>query len=298
MSGWSTAFSPCQITGFFRIHDRSADLRAVGSTGAGVCIQQGVTTSVKLSQGSLRRDILLNGHALSNPKVSRLVLREFQQVSGRFNATVKHHSEVPVGCGYGTSGAGALGLALSLNESLGEPVSRLEAAQIAHTSEVEAHTGLGTVAAEFTGGPVVRLKPGAPGIGATKRIHFKKDSRIVSGTFGPFPKTRVLGNESISARVNKCGRGLVSRFTKRPREEAFVELSRAFSKCVSLSSPRLKLAIRRLEVEGFLPSMMMLGESLFCLVDRESVGRTRDAFSKAGMKPVVSRISYRGARLQ
>lgn len=298
MSGWSTAFSPCQITGFFRIHDRSGNFRRVGSTGAGVCIQQGVTTSVKLLQRSTRHDILFNGHLLSNPNVSRLVLREFQHVSGRFNATVKHQSELPVGCGYGTSGAGALSLALSLNESLGEPVSRVEAARIAHTSEVEARTGLGTVVAEYAGGVVVRLKPGAPGVGAIKRLRFRKNLRVVSGTFGPFRKSKVLGNMRISERVNMCGRNLVSRFIKQPREAAFMELSRTFSACVSLSSPRLKTATRRVEAEGFLPSMMMLGESLFCLVDSEDVERTGEALMKTGMSPVVSGISYRGARLQ
>jgi len=298
MSGWSTAFSPCQITGFFRIHDRFADFKRVGSTGAGVCIQQGVTTSVKLYQRSTRHDILFNGRLLSSPKVSRLVLREFQHVSGRFNAIVKHQSEIPVGCGYGTSGAGALSLALSLNESLGEPVSRVEAAQIAHTSEVEAHTGLGTVAAEYAGGVVVRLRPGAPGVGAIKRLRFKKNLRVVSGTFGPFRKSKVLGDMRISARVNMCSRNLVSRFIKQPREAAFVELSRSFSTCVSLSSPRLKTATRRLEAEGFLPSMMMLGESLFCLVDSDDVERTGLAVSKVGIRAVVSKIAYRGARLQ
>jgi len=43
--------------------------------------------------------------------------------------------------------------------------------------------------------------------------------------------------------------------------------------------------------------MMMLGESLFCLVDEESVGKASKALTEARLKPVVSKIAYRGARL-
>jgi pantoate kinase len=298
MAGTSVAFSPCQITGFFRIHDGFKDANQIGSTGTGICVEQGVTTRVRLNPSSHPKDsILLNGKPLARPVVSRIVLRKFREKVGTFSAKVAHSSDLPVGCGYGTSGAGALSLAFATNEILGQPVKRLEAAQIAHVAEVEARTGLGTVASEFTGGVVVRLKPGAPGIGSTQRFRFGQELRVVSGSFGPFRKKRVLGNVSLSDRVNSCAENLVSRFLQKPDSERFVKLSRRFTECLSLKSARLDHAMRYLASQGFMSSMMMLGESLFCLVDEESVGKASKALTEARLKPVVSKIAYRGARL-
>ena len=298
MAGTSVAFSPCQITGFFRIHDGFKDANRIGSTGTGICVEQGVTTRVTLNPSSHRKDsILLNGRPLERAVVSRIVLRKFREKVGTFSAKVSHSSELPVGCGYGTSGAGALSLAFAINEILGQPLKRLEAAQIAHVAEVEAQTGLGTVASEFTGGVVVRLKAGAPGVGVTKRFMFGRGLRVVSGAFGPMRKTRVLGNASLSDRVNSCADNFVSRFLRKPDSERFVEFSSRFSECLSLKSARLDHAMKHVATRGFMSSMMMLGESLFCLVDQESVGKASKALAEARLKPVVSKIAYRGARL-
>jgi len=298
MAGTSVAFSPCQITGFFRIHDGFKDANRIGSTGTGICVEQGVTTRVTLDPSSHRKDlILLNGKPLERPVVSRIVLRKFREKVGTFSARVSHSSELPVGCGYGTSGAGALSLAFAINENLGQPLKRLEAAQIAHVAEVEARTGLGTVASEFTGGVVVRLKAGAPGVGVTKRFMFGRGLRVVSGAFGPMRKTRVLGNASLSDRVNSCADNFVSRFLRKPDSERFVEFSSRFSECLSLKSARLDHAMKHVAARGFMSGMMMLGESLFCLVDEESVGKTSKALAEARLKPVVSKVAYRGARL-
>src|SRR3989442_6776583 len=136
MSGTSVAFSPCQITGFFRIHDGFQDANLIGSSGTGICVEQGVTTHVRLNPSSHRKDsILLNGKPLARPVVSRVVLRKFREKVGTFSAKVAHSTELPVGCGYGTSGAGALSLALAINESLGQPLKKLEAAQVAHAAK-------------------------------------------------------------------------------------------------------------------------------------------------------------------
>src|SRR6266849_6975980 len=298
LTGTSVAFSPCQITGFFRIHDGFQDASRIGSTGTGICVEQGVTTRVRLNPNSHRKSsILLNGGPFARPVVSRIVLLKFRENVGTYSAKVEHSTELPVGCGYGTRGAGAYRLAFAVNDVLGQPLNRLEAARIAHVAEVEARTGLGTVSSEFAGGVVVRLKPGAPGIGATRRFKFGHRLRVVSGSFGPFRKTRVLGNASLRDRVNSCAENLVSRFLKKPDSERFVKFSRSFTDCLSLESARLDHAMKYISGQGFTPSMMMLGESLFCLVDQESVGRATKALTQAGLKPIVSKIAYRGARL-
>src|SRR2546428_9392399 len=109
MVGTSVAFSPCQITGFFRIHDSFKDAKRIGSTGTGICVEQGVTPRVKLTPSSTgKSSILLNGKPLARPVASRIVLRQFRANAGTLIASVAHSTELPVVCGYGTRRAGAL----------------------------------------------------------------------------------------------------------------------------------------------------------------------------------------------
>src|SRR5205807_8172634 len=133
------SFSPCQITGFFRIHDTPGNPLKIGSTGAGVNLQQGVTTSVRISGASRTKlAISFNGKPLANPVVSRTVVQEHLERSSKtLRVNISHRGILPMGCGYGTSGAGALSLSLAVNEALGSHLSNIEAAQIAHKAEVK-----------------------------------------------------------------------------------------------------------------------------------------------------------------
>ena len=93
---------------------------------------------------------------------------KYLELDGRYwNVDISHASKFPMGRGYGTSGAGALGLSLALNEVMGLSLADIEAAQIAHLSEIACKTGLGTVLSAFSGGMTLRTKPGAPGVGRT-----------------------------------------------------------------------------------------------------------------------------------
>src|SRR6266567_4328095 len=196
------AFSPCQITGFFRIRDATRDPLKIGSTGAGVNLQQGVTTSVRISPASRTKvAISFNGKPLARPVVSREVVTEHLGRSSEIlRVTVSHRSILPMGCGYGTSGAGALSLSLALDEALGSNLSNVEAAQIAHGAEVKHRTGLGTVTSAFYGGFVIRTRPGAPGFAQVKRIIPSSSMRIVSGAFGPISTAGVLSNTGLKKR--------------------------------------------------------------------------------------------------
>src|SRR5690242_12798991 len=154
----ATAFSPCSITGFFRIHDRFRDPLKIGSTGAAVTVSKGVTTKVLVSKsGKSRIVVAFNSQPLPATSVSHYAAREFLQKDGRqLRIKISHECDLPIGCGYGTSGAGALSLSLALNEAMGLSLSNTESAQIAHVSEVACKTGLGTVASALTGGLTIR----------------------------------------------------------------------------------------------------------------------------------------------
>jgi pantoate kinase len=292
-------FSPCNITGFFRIYSDFSDPIQAGSTGASVAISKGVTTRVTAKRA--RRStfsINFNGQPLTKNSVSAHVVRKCIELEGNsWSIEVDHRSQLPIGCGYGTSGAGALSLSLALNESLGLSLSRVEAAQIAHISEVVSKTGLGTVTSVFSGGFVLRTAPGAPGVGKTTKISVPRTLRLVTATFGPISTRRVLGNDPLKDRVNRCGKELVERFDTDHLQTSFMELSRKFSECLSLMSQRLKWLVGRLDSAGFKSSMVMLGESLFCMSTQEEAGEISTIVRSAGIVPIVTAISASGARL-
>ena len=291
------AFSPCQITGFFRIHDAPKDPLRTGSTGAGINLQQGVTTSVRISPASRTKlSILFNGVPLVRPVVSReVVAGHLGKSSEVLQVTVSHRSTLPMGCGYGTSGAGALSLSLALSEALSSNLSRVEAAHIAHRAEVKHRTGLGTVTSAFYGGLVIRTRPGAPGFAQVKRFIPSSSMRIVSGAFGPISTASILSNTGLKKRINLCAQGLVSLQVRDPETDTFIRLSRRFAECLGLFSPRLRETISRMQRRRIKSSMMMIGESLFTVVREELVPEAKSAIKVSGLTPVVSKISERGA---
>jgi pantoate kinase len=295
----SAAFSPCNITGFFRIHsDRTDPLRA-GSTGASIALSTGVTTLVRLRRA--RTSVInasFNGRALPKNSVSSYVARRYVELEGNpWNIDIAHTSQLPTGCGYGTSGAGALSLSLALNESMKLSLTQIEAAQLAHISEISCKTGLGTVTSVFSGDLVVRTIPGAPGYGETTKIHLPESLRLVTATYGPIPTSRVLGNVTLNKAINNCGKELIARFDPPHAQTSFTELSRRFSHCLALVSRRLERIISRLDATGFKSSMAMLGESLFCIAAHEDTVQICKVIEAEHLTPVVTSIAEKGARL-
>ena len=297
MSVAGKAFSPCQITGFFKIHDSAKNPLRIGSTGAGINLENGVTTSVRIGRsGRSKFNILFNGRPLPNPVVSLEVIREhLGRPPRKSQITVSHETALPMGCGYGTSGAGALSLSLALNEALGSNLTEVEAAQIAHRAEVKYRTGLGTVTSAFYGGFLLRTKPGAPGLAEFRKIITPSTLRVVSGSFGPISTSRVLSSAGLRRRINHCGNGLVSLHLRNPEPGTFLKLSHRFAECLGIISPRLRETISKMQRKKLVSSMMMIGESVFTIVQKENVSVAREILQEAGLNPIVSRVSDRGA---
>jgi len=294
-----SAFSPCNITGFFTIHDSFPDPLRIGSTGASVALDIGVITRVSLRRTRHPSIVTrFNGQRLVGRAVSNEVARIYSELDDRsWQVEVSHECRFPPGRGYGTSGAGALGLSLALNEVMGLSFSMPEAAQIAHLCEIKCKTGLGTVASVFSGGLTVRTVPGAPGIGQVRKLALPSSLRIVSGSFGPISTRRALANHYLKKKINSCGRTIIERFLRDVSYSNFMTISRKFSDCVELISSRSRLVMNALDSSGFSCSMMMLGESLFCLLFREDVGRVQRIFRSHELTPTTSLVAQSGARL-
>ncbi len=245
-----------------------------------------------------RRSIKLNGQVLTRPAASNRVIDEYLGLkSGHWNIHVEHQCSLPVGAGYGTSGAGAASLSLALNSVFGDHFSRVGALRVAHVADVAARTGLGTVASVSKGGLAVRLKPGAPGIGMVRKLATSSDLRVVSGSFGPLSTSRVLASRILRKRVNVCSRGLLESLLRKPDGFNFLRLSRRFADCLGLASVRLRNLLGVLEKRGIVASMMMLGDGAFCIAPRQAAREAARLFRQNELSPVVSKVSREGAHL-
>jgi len=299
----AAAFAPCHITGFFEIFDESADALRVGSKGAGVSLDLGAKTTVKVKKGpkySLK--VSINNKAADFSQVSGHVVESFLSRfsdTTRLEISVEHLIEAPIGAGFGTSGAAALSLALALNEALRLGMSKLEAAQIAHIAEIECKTGLGTVIAETFGGFELRVKPGAPGIGEMKRLRVPNETLVACHVFGPLSTREALTNSETRARINRFGGELVRELVKAPTIMNFMKLSRQFAEHVGLVTGKVRRILAATDKAGVICSMPMFGESVFTITNERAVGPILQVFHKSAPsgQTVVSKVNHEGARL-
>lgn len=270
------AFSPGHVTGFFSIHPHTDPLHH-GSTGAGFSLSEGTTT---ILEASSHDSVSMNGQPLEAP-VSRAVLRLFHESTGVSGAwSVRHETVLPIGCGFGTSGAGALSLALALNEAAGSPLTRWEAGALAHRAELEIGTGLGTVLGETAGGFEVRTEAGAPGTGKVVNLPFDDTLRAAFLVYGPLATPKLLADPLVARAISREGESLRQRLLDDPGVDQFLTLSRNFGRQAGLVSPRLAELQDQLAHEGLMAPMLMFGDGLFTLVENHTLNQVLDLFRR------------------
>jgi len=275
MTDVAQAFVPGHVTGFFTI-ERADDPTKVGSRGAGVTLADGVTVTVR---DAGERGIFLDGEPIEMEAVSRVL----DALDARVQ--VRGTSDLPLGAGFGMSGAMALGTALGTNELLERALSESELVTIAHGADVQAGTGLGDVVAQARGGMPIRLEPGGPhenvmdGIPARPRIEYL--------TLGELSTADVL--TSAGDRLSEAGDAALSRLVAEPTVDEFMHASRRFSREAGLLTDELRDTIEAVSDAGGQAAMAMLGETVF------AVGT---GLSDAGYEPAVCRTHPGGATLE
>ena len=280
------AYSPSHITGIFAICDDRNPLYK-GSIGCGIVLEAGCVTEVSVDDMRQGIGIEIEGMEGGEASTTEYVCR---RMAGEYPIRVSSRFEVPIGAGFGASGAGALSTALALNARLSLGMTLNEVAQIAHLAEVENNTGLGDVIAETYGGVVIRKKPGPPGIGMVDKIILPPEEvKISYVTFGVKATREILRDASIIRSVNEAGRAALKELLKKPDLDTFMRAARDFSLQTGLMSERCRDAIEAVAAEGKVASVAMLGETVFVPGDSEALrefGEVRQ-----------SRISYSGARI-
>ena len=132
------SFAPGHISLTFAIHSNS-DLLKMGSTGLGIVLPQGVYCSI-IDEKRVEKEniIFVENKILDDPVVSRAI-----ELLGYGNKglSVYLRRDLPIGSGFGISGASALAACLELDKNLHNCVLA------AHQAEIEYKTGLGDVVA-------------------------------------------------------------------------------------------------------------------------------------------------------
>ncbi len=265
----ASAFVPGHITGMFRIFDTYEDPLRRGSTGAGFAVTAGTHTEIKLVPSStLEIEVEYNNKRIDAP-VTQAVIRLMANDSGeQFKAFVQHDSSLPIGVGFGASGAGALGCALALGQVLNDPIGPDLAARFAHVAEVTNQTGLGDVIAQTVGGVEIRMKSGGPGFGEILNVPLSQsDTVILAGS--PGLETReVLTDPVWRSRINQAGDHHIQDLLSDPTFEAFISCSRAFAEEIDLMPERVQIALHDLDAHSLTQSsMVMLGDSVYCFCE-------------------------------
>ena len=275
MADVAQAFVPGHVTGFFTSHP-DADPTRAGSQGAGIALSEGVTVTVRPASDP---EVALNGEPVEIEAVER-VLETLQM-----EATVRGVTDLPVGAGFGVSGAMALGTALATNAAGDRRLSTNELVTIAHGAEVQAGTGLGDVVAQNRGGLTIRLDPGGPhhnnldGIPARERIEY----HVVGG----LSTDDVLDGDTD--RLDEAGKKALSDVVQEPTVDRFMRASRAFSRESGLLTDAVREVVTDVTESGGRAAMAMLGETVFAL---------GTGLSDAGYDPEVCQIHHAGATIE
>lgn len=277
------AFCPAHITGFFGA-TISESPYMTGSVGAGFCIQDGVTTTVRKG-----------GPGEEAPgAISAYVAKIFLDATGNrgHNVGIWHHMGVPPGYGLGSSGAVALSTAYALDAAFGTKLETQELAQMAHAAEIRHKTGLGDVMAAYHGGFEVRTKAGAPGYGKLERLQPGKPSVVIicisPVSTSAFWKGRL-------ALMNGTGERMVSRLLRRPDTGLFQRMSMEFAERGGVVTPAIRRVAAKLQSVGADCGVAMLGETAFTMIPQEDEERVVGILE--GYDIMRTRISHQGARV-
>ncbi|ALG81478.1 pantoate kinase [Halanaeroarchaeum sulfurireducens] len=243
------AFVPGHVTGLFSIH-RTDDPATTGSRGAGLTLADGVTVRLTPSEETVVR---LGGERTAIDAVD-LVLDAMDRT-----AFVDVQTDLPLGAGFGISGAATLGTALAANAALECGRSENDLVRLAHVAEVEAGTGLGDVVAQARGGVPIRLEPGAPPGGTLDGIPAVADVEYLH--LGDLSTPDILADRPD--RITSAGTEALEALRERPTLDRFMAASRSFAEEVGLLSDDLRSIVEAVEASGGAASVAMIGRTVF-----------------------------------
>lgn len=283
-----SVFVPSHITGFFEIIQNNNPLLK-GSKGAGITLDEGVVTNTKIKDGNGNIIINVNNKEDSlntiSKKTVKIILDRYNVNIQDYDIYINHDSKLPIGAGFGTSAAFALGISFTLPKLMGINISFKEAGEIAHLAEISQSSGLGDVISEMFGGCVIRLNEGSPVKGIIDKIPITKPIYVITKTIGLLETKDIIENPIHQKHINQSGSILLNRLINNPSISNFMKLSRKFANDTQLISKEIAEIINILDEETLGASMAMLGNTAFAL--SYSPDTTID-------NPIITKINTKG----
>ena len=302
------AFSPSGITSFFEICDRTSDGQLisdpprVGARGGGFSPAKGVSTEVLVVDSDENQiQVFINGEGCPEAETTKCVVSALlERVSENYAIAVRHQVDVPIGAGFGSSAAGALGAALTVNKALRLNLTYNQLGDIAHVAEVKSKTGLGTVGPLLFGGCGLTIEPGAPRFARLDRIPVSSDHRLIIGTFRPYPTKEMFSFPEKREMINTWGQKALKQILADASLETFMAACKTFAYETGFATDRVKKLIEQSEAAGAVGAAQnMLGEAVHALVTVDAVDAVYDSFKKflPEQNIIISNIDFQGARI-
>jgi len=251
------AFAPGNISCVFKIISHKEPTRML-SLGMGFTVKEGAVVTVSQDSQTI---VLFNGNEIYFPTVVSVIQKLTSQPM-----RIEIVSPLPLGCGFGLSGASALATAYALNALLGLGRSEEELAMTAHVAEVENLTGLGDVCAQYHGGCLVKLRVGHPLSAEPLPV---REQPIYYRYFGPINTKDVLRDTEHRVRINRAADKALRDIEELMKLDVadfntYVEVSKSFAlNSGLLRDERVQRVIQQIENEKGFASMIMLGNAVF-----------------------------------
>lgn len=272
------SWAPGHTTLFFAVPERYDNPEKMGSLGGGLNFDTGVITSISESG---KTQILWNNQEI-NGNVTKTVIDLFQKMHNiKFDLHINHESKLKTGYGFSTSGAGAIGTALTLNAHFQTGMDNIDLFELAHKAELINHTGLGSVVGQFTGGIEIRLSQGGPKL--CKTMSFDSMEEVVIALFGPLSTKDVLTSNKQMDLLTKSGIRCVEKVknVSSLTLTQIIKLGREFMVTCGLMTTRIENIISQLDSIGEIHSTMaMIGEAIIIKpINKNSVLKLLDEYN-------------------
>ncbi|MCX8172032.1 MAG: pantoate kinase [Archaeoglobaceae archaeon] len=229
-------FCPAAISCIFSPKIDDDPLKS-GSLGVGFTINKGVFAR---EASKLR----FNGKTIEFPTVEYVLKKN--RIGG-----VELFSELPLGCGFGLSGASAMATAF-LSEK-----PAVELYDLAHVAEVVNLTGLGTVTTQAFAGLIIRKSAACPSRAVIERYAWNYEFEFIS--LGSISTREILMERKDIAAV---GKKWLKEFMKEVSLRNLFRCSKEFAEETGLIEP-VKDVVEAVESAGGMASMAMLGKTVF-----------------------------------
>jgi len=283
---------PHRISGFFEIVDEKngkliENPVEIGSRGAGFNVNAVGKTIISYKELDIKEGskckIYINDKEINESAETTNFI--FNYVKNLINISldvkIEHFFDLPVGCGYGSSGSGALGTIFGLNKLLNLRLSFKERGKIAHISEVVNKTGLGTVCGQLGRGLCVLKESGYPCV--YERIEIPNDINVICGTFGTIQTKSILSDPSLKLKIKNAGSIALKKLLMKPDIKNFIKASIFFVKKSEIREVlglekviELMDSLNKIRITG--ASMNQLGRSVYSFCNKKNIKPVLDIF--------------------